>query len=553
MIFLARKSLPPRPKLTVRVGVTGHRRLDRAVAEVLSSRVNEVLRAVATAQEAVRADNPDVFDGAPVLRVISPLATGADQVVARAGLALGWTLQSPLPFPREEYARDFAEGEERQAFEALLARSGAVFELDGRRGQETAAYTAVGRLVVEQSDVLIAVWDGEGERGAGGTAQIVREAREAGRLVVRIDSAAPHAVTLLDAPDTEPAASALIHRLTALLQVPAGDGLVRTYLREWRPWFTIGGLYCTFRDLVADAKWSAPLIRVPSFDGAPLTSADPVGVVVFRPLAWADGLANLCGGLHRTAFVLNYLLGAMAVLFALIGLVEGASWAAIAELCLIAVILTLTFVGRRRRWHQRWIGYRRLAERLRHLHFLAPCACASAPRAAARDGIEWLARAWERELGLVAARVDAGHLEAARVRLSGVVADQITYHTGNAGTLHRLNHRLHVAGDALFWLTGLLCLVHFGIHSEWLGAGAAVFPALGAAFYGIRSQGEFERVAERSRTVAYELEIILDALKRPSGSQADIAMLARRSAAIMGEELSDWHEVLRSKALTLPA
>ena len=49
-----------------------------------------------------------------------------------------------------------------------------------------AAFLAAGRLVVERSDVLAAVWDGKPARGSGGTADVVDYAKELRREVVVI-------------------------------------------------------------------------------------------------------------------------------------------------------------------------------------------------------------------------------------------------------------------------------------------------------------------------------------------------------------------------------
>src|SRR5205823_253697 len=53
-----------------------------------------------------------------------------------------------------------------------------VLELPGSRdepGGEAAAYERAGRVVLTQSDILLAVWDGHPPRGRGGAAQIVAE------------------------------------------------------------------------------------------------------------------------------------------------------------------------------------------------------------------------------------------------------------------------------------------------------------------------------------------------------------------------------------------
>jgi hypothetical protein len=45
------------------------------------------------------------------------------------------------------------------------------------------AFLAAGKSVVDNCQVLIAVWDGKPARGLGGTADIVRYARDTGKAV----------------------------------------------------------------------------------------------------------------------------------------------------------------------------------------------------------------------------------------------------------------------------------------------------------------------------------------------------------------------------------
>lgn len=172
------------------VGVTGHRwnRLRPADLEGLRASVRTALEGLA--------------DAAPgqAMRVVSPLAEGADRIAAEEAAALGWQLHSALPFAAADYEKDFETSASRQEFRALLARAVQVDELPGSREtaeSRDAAYTAVGRLILDRSDVLMAVWDGEGARGEGGTAQMVGEARELGLPVVWIASAPPHEARLL--------------------------------------------------------------------------------------------------------------------------------------------------------------------------------------------------------------------------------------------------------------------------------------------------------------------------------------------------------------------
>src|SRR5207244_741895 len=95
----------------------------------------------------------------------------------------------------------------------LLARaeresSLTLFELDGQRDQEGAAYGACGRALLNQTDLLIAIWDGRRFGKPGGTEETLNEARRREMPVLWIDAHAPHPWQLLvgkeRVPDSRP-------------------------------------------------------------------------------------------------------------------------------------------------------------------------------------------------------------------------------------------------------------------------------------------------------------------------------------------------------------
>lgn len=146
------------------VGVTGHRHLGRAEREVASAlrrRLEEHQRAHAGR-----------------LTALSAIAKGADSLFALEAISLGIPLYVVLPF--ETYADDFADGVERERFDDLLAAAERTHILSfADRSNE--AYAAAGRWIVDHSDHLIAVWDGQPARGIGGTGDVVAYARDRGR------------------------------------------------------------------------------------------------------------------------------------------------------------------------------------------------------------------------------------------------------------------------------------------------------------------------------------------------------------------------------------
>ena len=111
-----------KPRLCLAIGVTGHRahRLDAANIAAVQAAVEATLGQLRAAMAAVHGQHHAAFaDGAPQLRMVSALADGADTIVAKAALAVGWRVDACLPFPRHQYAQDFAAGLANVEFAAL--------------------------------------------------------------------------------------------------------------------------------------------------------------------------------------------------------------------------------------------------------------------------------------------------------------------------------------------------------------------------------------------------------------------------------------------------
>jgi hypothetical protein len=194
------RASPPRARLALRVGVTGHRpnKLQSADEQHIRSQIHTALLFLKeTTIELHDSAGALYLPDSPVLRVISPLAEGSDRFVAEVGLALGFELQCPLPFPREEYEKDFKSEHSRARFHGLLGQATAVLELDGSRNTsespdlENESYEAAGRIVLNQSDVIIAIWDGHVGK-LGSTGCITAEAEGLGLPIIWLDSHAPH-------------------------------------------------------------------------------------------------------------------------------------------------------------------------------------------------------------------------------------------------------------------------------------------------------------------------------------------------------------------------
>ena len=164
------------------VAVTGHRRLSdpAAVARSIRSILAELAATLTGVQEAPHR-----------LILLSPLAEGADRLAAHEVLRLpGGVLRAVLPLSPPEYEQDFTALTSRLEFHDLLTLAADV-EILAPQPSRAEAYQAVGRRIVDDCDIVLAIWDGQPTRGTGGTAQVVAYARKRGRPLIIIDSEDP--------------------------------------------------------------------------------------------------------------------------------------------------------------------------------------------------------------------------------------------------------------------------------------------------------------------------------------------------------------------------
>lgn len=148
----------------IAVGVTGHRHLTEI--DVIITGLEGVLRRLL-----------ETFPGSN-FRVLSSLAEGADRILADKLLQIPkTTLWVPLPLPREDYLSDFRNSRSKEEFIHMLRRAERVIELPVKINRDE-AYLAAGRYIIENCDVLLAIWDGKPSRDKAGTASIVALARE---------------------------------------------------------------------------------------------------------------------------------------------------------------------------------------------------------------------------------------------------------------------------------------------------------------------------------------------------------------------------------------
>ena len=108
------------------------------------------------------------------LSAVSALAEGADTIFAEEALKLGLPLKIILPFNLKEYEKDFSEDGLSRLRAILKNNNYEVAQKDiVTPSLRKEAYLQTGKMLVEEGDILLAVWDGGASLGKGGTADIV--------------------------------------------------------------------------------------------------------------------------------------------------------------------------------------------------------------------------------------------------------------------------------------------------------------------------------------------------------------------------------------------
>lgn len=586
---------PPRPNLTLNVGITGHRAhvLSDAIVAKLETRIDRCFDRLMAAVHAIASDKNSVFsDAPPRLLLHTALATGADQLAATSAKRRNYQVRALLPFPVDEYERDFSERSEHHEFCKHLEAANSYFALPGSREAENHAYVMVGKAVIAAADVLVAVWDGNEGNGPGGTAHVVDLAVRAGvpvlhipvdrdaeslgrtRLLVGGDIVDPEIAPLDSDEDLE---SIIRDVLTPAPAMGLGD--LETFFAEEEISFNPRIEYpLLLAALGVKGLSSAPWRQMPLNDA--LARYKSKSEVDFGNQAlsfeWANFLAIRYAQLFRSGHITNYMLSALAVLTALAGLLvpDIKAWLVVGELALIGMLLFNTRIGSEGGWHRKWLQYRHLAECLRPLPYLKRTGLVGPPfriehvstsrgSGAVGDWTRWYSAAIWREMPSPDGVMDAAAIRSLVAEvIENDIADQMGYHRSNAKRMHQLDHRLHLVGEAVMATVIAACGIYLLLNL--LAPGllkqltylfvfvTAGFPALGAAVFGMRGHGEHLLAASRSANTANSLAANSEKLKQVRDIES-LASELERTAEIMLSDLNEWTVAYSERSLQVPA
>ncbi|MCD6010508.1 MAG: hypothetical protein K0Q79_370 [Flavipsychrobacter sp.] len=173
----------------VTISITGHRSLTaEQIAKVKPVMKRAIQNIIFTARE---------HDPEAEFTALCPLAEGADTIFANIALLMEVPLKLILPFEVDEYLKGFSNDEVRQEFYEVYNKvDKANISTAGHKTSEEVneLYLTMGKKLVEQTDYLIAVWNGKAGQGKGGTGDIVAYAIEKKKdiLIINPEDKQPH-------------------------------------------------------------------------------------------------------------------------------------------------------------------------------------------------------------------------------------------------------------------------------------------------------------------------------------------------------------------------
>ncbi len=541
----------------LRIGVTGHRKLPEG---------DELVKAVKDAVDLAisRSGYPGASRYTPLkLTVVSALAEGADRLVAWEVLNRGGSLVCVLPVAEKDldlYRADFESEQSRQEFDDLRGRAQQQIEPPDPPDQRDAGYLWAGEAVAHDSDVIIAIWDGQAPRGVGGTADLIRRLRDRDldrppgrtfegpvlgepgplRIIVHTsDGHAPYA-SVDEAPPYDMAAAAAQDRLgheSAGLDAFNRKHFDPTDVQRWT---------AQMMDQLAPAEYRVwpRLNDLLTQITPPLIRADQQAIAAQRNFRWSS----------YALFGFTALATILAALQAVV--LTGVSELTWGELALI--LASVCIIAREKRWknnNKHWFVYRFLAERLRTTFYLLAVGCVpDADFDVGGTTKEPAQNAWVRRAFisiLVKSYPGREHFTEDAETLSSLI--RAHWMTGQLKYFERTSERMlrrhHMIVGLLYGVLGatiVAALLHslriWSLHSgatEVLIMGAIGLPAVAAALSNIRSLREFSRHAFRyTRNAAVIRSYLYESGEEPSVD--DIGLVAKKVGILLTDETRNW-------------
>jgi hypothetical protein len=564
------------PRLPLVIAVTGHRNL-------CADERPGLCRAVRNFLVEMRDRFPDRR-----LQLLTPLAEGADQLVADVALELGLEVIAVLPMSTRAYRDDFQGPDRLHEFDQRLARMHEIIELPPVQGsapeahavpgsERDAQYAQLGVFLAAHCHLLLAIWDGKPSDQIGGTGDVVQFHHDShmpgytdsvfATQQMLIDDESDlvyHVVCSRDQDDGRPAAG-LVPLETWWYSKDADAPRSRSMPPQHEVIFARSAEFS--RDRMRHAELihhtAHPLFKGADAPDLPAHVADID--VLFRT---ADVLAvHYQRKVLRTLRVTHVLAFFMGLSFILYADVQTERAFMVVFLSLFMISAVFQAVAKRRQWHRKYLDYRALAEGLRvQFYWAVAGVCDENDSQFVHDNF---LRTQEPEVGWIRneMRVAGLRTDAARSSddrgLKFVLGEWIGDEAGgqlayfNRRTADRVRwNRLTEALGVTSLLTSVVMILMVVVAGDrlsdaWIGPLLAMMGAL-LLVYGIR-QGYAYALAEKELIKQYEFMQRLFSNARHRLDLAATPLEQRQILRALGraalDEHSEWLVMHRSRSV----
>ncbi len=603
-------TIPEPVPYTMRIGVTGHRNLDNP--EAVSAAVDKLLLGIKESLEKGMLDlhQPQIIGKnrwqttenqfawnikkmlaltgilpkmtesgrhTPLYwKVISSLAKGTDRIVASSAInKLNASLEVILPFTADDYRKDFKTKADLEEFNELFKKAENNLILQNisfqKYNSREEGYEHAGSEVADSCEILIAVWDGKPARGRGGTAEIIKYACSVNRLVIWVNAFDPGKIPVLitdiqnGTEDQYKDRSG--HIVVSSIPFPKLPAIwssrylqVAEYNRDR-----------AFRKNGFDEIFNRNLDKIEKArleSGLEIDYIYPLLNAILPHYARADYLAISYQNLHIRSATWLYRLASIAVavaVFQTLYFPSQTAWVILEILALLGAVVWFRF-SIVQRWHEKWLNYRHLAERIRILlyHSLAgqqPLAqtvqSQQLPFYPGTGG--WVLNVFDR------IRQDTPTVSFPREKivevkkfiLSGWITDQAIYHGTNATSKNNMTRKEQLVIGAMLVITltaatlHLFKVVHNPLLEDFIIALVIILPAFAAAQHAIGVIHDYERIATRSARMR-EILLSLQSNIKLADSWEELCSELQRAEDVMSAENHEWCVSLSFRRISLP-
>ena len=356
------------------VAVTGHRDLVPEEIPQIRAHVVDLLQKLKTEYSSNR------------LTVMSPLAEGADMLVAEVAKELGLDLVVPLPKPREAYLRDFSCDTARQKFDEYCGSASQVIELaytippvpegfDPQAWQDAYPYALLGTFLCAHCHILLAIWDGLESDKLGGTAQVVKFHHDDVMPGLTPDTAASQRMLVDDESD-------LVFHIPCSRLNPE-NGQSSPFSLDDACWYTKDEHEPRAKELPSQHKLIFQRSTEFSEDAVAHAGEIEAGKWSLLEEGKSEQLPEALGDIDqlycvadwlaiyyqkktlRTLFITHVMAFLMGFMFILYTDLESLQLLLVAFLAFFGVAACAQFLAKRGAWHRKYLDYRTLAEGLR--------------------------------------------------------------------------------------------------------------------------------------------------------------------------------------------